>query len=381
MPCNHPSPTARICFLLEYEGFSIGVGSRNDRWLNVDVQGSPQAPSGGALYTEFSTLAELANNVPLLDGLAWTATSAVEVQACRMWIVMIKAKILPGMVAKGTLDRCTVQGISRKFTHDYIAITPMPQSAHIIATPFDVHQVLRTLGVVQMQPVAPPMVHTTTPPSCSSGSTSKTDIMEKVIPLRDIVWVGAPFAAVVNNKVDKCANRMRSTIMFFAFSKAQCGALKLPCPTHRDLKTSQCVVIGTTLHMNNKDGMPRFMNCGTVEATFAYQEVQWVDPDFEDNGSWSVDVSDMEAILDLLHKKHIQTPVCRIKLYGESLVGEPVATRKEGQRAYTHGSTSEENFPTHGISHWLSGDPSCRGTTLWFLWEHRLCEPSRISMV
>ena len=100
-----------------------------------------------------------------------------------------------------------------------------------------------------------------------------TDTIEKVIPLRDIVWVGAPFAAVVNYKVNKRANRMRSTILLFAFSKAQCGALKLWCPTHRDLDTSQGVVIGTTLHMNNEEGMLRFMNYGTVEDTFAYQDI------------------------------------------------------------------------------------------------------------
>ena len=77
------------------------------------------------------------------------------------------------------------------------------------------------------------------------------------------------------------------------------------------------------------------MNYGTIEATFAYQDVQWVDPDFEDDGSWTVDVNDMEAIMDLLHKKRIRAPVCSIKPYADSLVGEPVATSKEGQRACT----------------------------------------------
>ena len=43
----------------------------------------------------------------------------------------------------------------------------------------------------------------------------------------------------------------------------------------------------------------------------------------------------MEAITDLLHKKRIRAPVCSIKPYADSLVGEPVATRKEGQRACT----------------------------------------------
>ena len=63
------------------------------------------------------------------------------------------------------------------------------------------------------------------------------DTIEKVIPLRDVVWVGTPFAAVVNYKVNKRANRMCSAIPLFAFSKAQRGALKLRCPTHRDLDT------------------------------------------------------------------------------------------------------------------------------------------------
>ena len=106
-------------------------------------------------------------------------------------------------------------------------------------------------------------------------------------------------------KVNKRANRMLSTILLFAFSKAQRGALKLWCPTHHDIDTSQGVVIGTALHMNNKEGMLRFMNYGTIEATFAYQDVQWVDQQFEDDGSWSVDVNDIEAIMDLLHKKRI----------------------------------------------------------------------------
>ena len=51
------------------------------------------------------------------------------------------------------------------------------------------------------------------------------ETIDKVIPLRDVVWVGAPFAAVVNYKVNKRANQMRSTILLFAFSKAQRGDL------------------------------------------------------------------------------------------------------------------------------------------------------------
>ena len=39
--------------------------------------------------------------------------------------------------------------------------------------------------------------------------------------------------------------------------------------------------------------------------------------------------------MDLLHKKHIRAPVCSIKLCANSLVREPVATSKAGQRACT----------------------------------------------
>ena len=73
-----PPPTARICFLMEYAGFLIGVGSKNDRWFYVDVQGSPRAPSGGALYTEFSTLLELVDVVLLPEGLARQPRLTVE---------------------------------------------------------------------------------------------------------------------------------------------------------------------------------------------------------------------------------------------------------------------------------------------------------------
>ena len=103
-----PPPTARICFLMEYEGFLIGVGRGNDRWFYVDVQGSPWAPSGGALYTSFSTLEDLVDVVLLPHDLARTATSPNEAQGCRIWTVTVRAKILPGTVAKGTLGPCTV---------------------------------------------------------------------------------------------------------------------------------------------------------------------------------------------------------------------------------------------------------------------------------
>ena len=72
------------------------------------------------------------------------------------------------------------------------------------------------------------------------------------------------------------------------------------------------------------------MNYGTVETNFAYQDVQWVAPEVDDNGSWSVDVHDTEGIMDLLHKKSIRTMVCSIKPYADSLVWEAVATNREG---------------------------------------------------
>ena len=41
------------------------------------------------------------------------------------------------------------------------------------------------------------------------GRTPTTnDTIEKVIPLRDVVWVGAPFVAVLSYKVNKRANRI-----------------------------------------------------------------------------------------------------------------------------------------------------------------------------
>ena len=168
-----PPSTARICFLMEYEGFLIGAGSRNDRWFYIDVQGSPQAPSAGALYTEFSTPADFVEVVLLPDGLAPTATSPNEAQSCRIWTVTVRAKILPGTVAKHTLGRCTVQDFRRKLTEDCAVITPMLQSAHIITTPADVHEVLRTLSVVQKQPVAPPTLQAPLPPSISSDSSAQ----------------------------------------------------------------------------------------------------------------------------------------------------------------------------------------------------------------
>ena len=98
------------------------------------------------------------------------ATSPNEAQACRIWTVTVRAKNLPRTVAEGTLCRCPVQDIRRKLTQDCAVITPMLQSAHIIATPSDVHEVLHTLGVVQMHPVAPPMLRAPMPPSSSSAS-------------------------------------------------------------------------------------------------------------------------------------------------------------------------------------------------------------------
>ena len=46
----------------------------------------------------------------------------------------------------------------------------MLQSADIIATTANVDEVLRTPGVLQMQPVAPPTLQASMPPSISSDS-------------------------------------------------------------------------------------------------------------------------------------------------------------------------------------------------------------------
>ena len=61
-------------------------------------------------------------------------------------------------------------------------------------------------------------------------------------------WVGAPFAAAVNYKVNKHANRMCSTIILFAFSKAPRGTLDPRCPAHRDLNMFDLRVCLLALH-------------------------------------------------------------------------------------------------------------------------------------
>ena len=58
----------------------------------------------------------------------------------------------------------------RKLTRHGAAITPMLQAAFIITTPSNVHGVLHTLEVVQMQPVAPPALQAPMPPSVSAAS-------------------------------------------------------------------------------------------------------------------------------------------------------------------------------------------------------------------
>ena len=39
--------------------------------------------------------------------------------------------------------------------------------------------------------------------------------------------------------------------------------------------------------------------------------------------------------MDLLHTKSMRAPLCNIKPHADSLIGEPVATSKEGQRTCT----------------------------------------------
>ena len=89
-----PHRPLAFSFLLEFKG------TRIDRWFYVNVQGSPQAPSDGALYTKFSIVVDLADVVLLPDGLARIATSPLEAQACRIWTIRVRAKILLGMVTK-----------------------------------------------------------------------------------------------------------------------------------------------------------------------------------------------------------------------------------------------------------------------------------------
>ena len=149
------------------------------------------------------------------------------------------------------------------------------------------------------------------------------DTTEKVIPLRDILWVGAPFVAMVNYKVNKCANRMYSTILLLAFTKAQSGALK-----PRDMAQVSYYWHHIAHEQQKRNDAVHELR----EGIFAYQDVQWVVPKFEDDGSWSVDVNDIEAIVELLHKKRVWSNVCSIKTYVDSLVRGLVATSKEGQR-------------------------------------------------
>ena len=78
------------------------------------------------------------------------------------------------IVAKGTLGHCTVPDIRRKLTEDCASITPMLHFAHIIATTANVREVLRILGVVQMQPLAPPTLQAPMPPSITSASFALT---------------------------------------------------------------------------------------------------------------------------------------------------------------------------------------------------------------
>ena len=62
------------------------------------------------------------------------------------------------------------QDICRKFTRIYVAVTPVSQSAPMTAATSDVHEVLCTFWVVQMQPVSPHTLQAPIPPSASSPS-------------------------------------------------------------------------------------------------------------------------------------------------------------------------------------------------------------------
>ena len=92
---------------------------------------------------------------------------------CSAFLARARLGILACTNGKGTLSRSTFQDIYRKRTQDCAVITPVLQSAHIIATPADVHEVLHTLGVLQMQPIAPPTLKAPMPPSISSDSSAQ----------------------------------------------------------------------------------------------------------------------------------------------------------------------------------------------------------------
>ena len=117
-----------------------------------------------------STFLEMSDVVLRPNGLARTAASPNEAQACQIWTATVRAKILPSTIFKGTLGHCAVQDITQKLTQNGAIITPMLQSTHIIATPADLHEVLRTLGVVQIPPVAPPTLQAPMPTSISSAA-------------------------------------------------------------------------------------------------------------------------------------------------------------------------------------------------------------------
>ena len=101
------SSTNLLC-LMQYEVVFISLGSNNHRRFCVNVQGSPRAPSRGALHTEASTFAELTNIVLLLDGLALPLHPVKPKQ------VAVRAKNFAKHGRQG-LDWCPVQDIYRKF--------------------------------------------------------------------------------------------------------------------------------------------------------------------------------------------------------------------------------------------------------------------------
>ena len=61
-------------------------------------------------------------------------------------------------------------------------------------------------------------------------------------PLKDMLWVGSPFAAMVNFRVKTRCKQLKSTIRLFSFQEANWAGQTLRDATHREMATSQGVI-------------------------------------------------------------------------------------------------------------------------------------------
>ena len=167
-----PPTTARIGFLSEYNGFLIGVGSKNDRWFYIDAQGSLQAASGGAIYSEFSTVVNLVVVGLPPDDFARTAISTNEAQACRIWTLMLGPKFCPAQLPRAHLAailRKTYVGGVLKIVH----LLQQCYNLHISSIVLLICMKWCALGAVQMQPIAPPTLKAPMPPRIYLASSAK----------------------------------------------------------------------------------------------------------------------------------------------------------------------------------------------------------------